>query len=126
MLAENYPNLNSQDLIKALLSREKRGSTGLGHGVAIPHCRIEHCTHPVSVLIKLKQGIDFMGVDDQPVDLIFALIVPKEADKMHLEALKSLVAQLNLENYRNRLRQADSNENLYRAAIQTETAAHNN
>jgi len=115
--AGNERGIDSNSLFKALVSREKLGSTGLGSGVAIPHCRIKHCTHPVGVLLSLNEGVDFAGVDDQPTDLVFALIVPAEENRQHLQALQSIVSKLKSADYRDRLRQAPDDETLYREAI---------
>ena len=80
------------------------GCTALGHGVAIPHCRINNVTEIRSAIIKLTTGIDFDAPDDKPVDLIFALLVPQQADQEHLETLSELAQFLSDEKNRIRLR----------------------
>ena len=118
-IADNYSNLSGRRLFHGIWQREQLGATGVGYGAAIPHCRLEHCTHPIAVLVKLNQGIKhFSDIDDQPVDLIFTLIVPKEAHQTHLDALKTLATVLNDDGYRDRLRLATTNDSLYQAAIQ--------
>ena len=74
--------LDEQVVFKALIDREKLGSTGFGNGIAIPHCRLEGCTSPVSALLHLQEKIDFDAIDGAPVDLLFVLLVP-QADAEH-------------------------------------------
>ena len=66
-------------LFNNLVCRERLGSTGIGQGIAIPHCRLENCDRVIGALITLKDKIDFDSIDNQPVDLLFVLIVPQEA-----------------------------------------------
>lgn len=73
-----------------LISRERLGSTGLGHGVALPHARIEGSDAAVGALVRLEQGVDFDAYDKQPVDLLFALIVPEHFTDEHLQILSEL------------------------------------
>ncbi len=108
--------LNADELFAQLLSRERLGSTGLGHGVAIPHCRLSNCSAIVGALISLDEAIDFEAVDDEPVDLLFALVVPEEATDEHLQALSAVAELFNKPEFRQRLRSAQSGEELYRLA----------
>ncbi|WP_455380356.1 PTS sugar transporter subunit IIA, partial [Acidihalobacter prosperus] len=85
--------LSSHEIFDSLLARERLGSTGLGRGVAIPHGRISGLTQTQAAFIKLTRGIDFDAPDQQPVDLLFALLVPEECTDEHLETLGRL-AQL--------------------------------
>ncbi len=105
------------DIYESLLARERLGSTCLGEGVAIPHCRLEHCTQPVGVLLRLSTPIHLDAPDNQPVDLVFALIVPKQATDEHLTILAELAKRFNQSNYRQNLRQANSIQDFYQQAI---------
>ena len=89
-LADAYPEIESRRLLEGLLARERLGSTGLGEGVAIPHCRFECCDAPVACFLKTREGIDFDGPDDQLVDLLFVLAVPLHEQRIHLEILGAL------------------------------------
>lgn len=73
-----------------LCAREKLGSTGLGHGVAIPHCRLAELDRTIGALMKVKRAVDFDSPDGQPVDLVFGLAVPEECTQEHLEILAQL------------------------------------
>lgn len=73
--------------LDSLQERESLGSTGVGHGVALPHARIEGISEVVGVFLKLERPCDYASVDKAPVDLIFALFAPRDAGVDHLKAL---------------------------------------
>jgi len=75
-----------------LLKREELGSTGIGRGVAIPHARLPDLQRPFGLLAKLKQPVEFDAIDGQPVDIVFALLLPAAAENEALAAL-ALVAR---------------------------------
>ncbi len=81
---------NAEEVYDALLGREKLGSTGIGNGIAIPHCRLEQASHATIVLMSLDTPIDFDSIDRKPVDLIFALIVPPHQCDDHLATLAQI------------------------------------
>ena len=95
LIARQVPELNALDLFDSLISREKLGSTGLGKGVALPHCRAKHCQRAIGSFIKLSAPVDFDSIDHLPVDLLFVLLVPEDADKEHLEILSKVAALFN-------------------------------
>lgn len=86
-------NLDNADLFQALVNRERLGSTGLGAGVAIPHCRLAGIEKPMCAFITLDTPIDYEAIDNQPIDILFALVVPEESDDEHLNLLAE-VAEL--------------------------------
>ena len=75
-----------------LLKREDLGSTGIGHGVAIPHARLPDLQRPFGLLAKLKQPVEFDAIDGQPVDIVFVLLLPAAVENEALAAL-ALVAR---------------------------------
>jgi nitrogen PTS system EIIA component len=77
-------------ILKALTAREELGSTGVGHGIALPHARIPGLARLFSLFARLEKPIEFDAVDARPVDLVFLLLVPANADKEHLAALASV------------------------------------
>ena len=89
-LAGGLETTGSRTLLDLLTARERLGSTGLGGGVAIPHCRIPDGTHSSAAILTLTKGVDFDAVDGQPVDVFVALAVPSEAEDIHLQYLKEL------------------------------------
>lgn len=86
-IAETAYGVSHSAAVEALLDRESLGPTGVGHGVALPHARLEGLEHVVGVLVVLDRPIDFDSVDRQPVDLAFALFAPIDAGVEHLKAL---------------------------------------
>ncbi len=104
LLSASEPALREDEVFDALLSRERLGTTGLGHGVAIPHGRLAHLPRARAAMLKLDHGIDFDAVDAQPVDLIVALLVPAEATEEHLNLLAQLAEMLADERFVTRLR----------------------
>lgn len=80
-------NLKAARVAEALQERENLGPTGVGHGVALPHARIDGIDRVVGGFIRLERPVDFDSVDRQPVDLVFALLAPEDAGVEHLKAL---------------------------------------
>jgi PTS system nitrogen regulatory IIA component len=121
LISENHPELRSSDIFSALLGREKLGSTALGEGIAIPHCRISQCTEAIGSLITLDEPIDFDAPDSQPVDILFVLLVPDEADQEHLTILAGLAKLLSNPEFCQGLRSAKTNQELHRFAVEFST-----
>lgn len=119
-LAERMPDIDSDELYQGLLARERLGSTGIGEGVAIPHCRMAKCNKITGAFLKLEDPVDFDAIDSAPVDLVFALIVPEEQNDEHLQVLSSIAELLQEEKVRTKLRQAPTVENLYQTVTNTE------
>lgn len=86
MVAATY-GLSSAAAIDGLQERESLGPTGVGHGIALPHARLEDLDRIVGVFIRLEKPLDYDSVDRQPVDLIFGLFAPKDSGVDHLKAL---------------------------------------
>jgi PTS system nitrogen regulatory IIA component len=106
LLAANQETLTQNQVFDSLISRERLGSTGLGHGVAIPHGRLKESDTTLAAFIKLQEGIDFDASDNQPVDLLFALLVPEEATDEHLQLLAQLARMFSDEELVRQLRSA--------------------
>jgi PTS system nitrogen regulatory IIA component len=116
LLAEHYSELSARALFDELMSRERLGSTGLGEGVAIPHCRIP-CKQIVGAFLKLEEPVDYDAIDDQPVDLLFVLAVPPLETTAHLEVLAALARVFESPESRRRLRAQNSDGALYEELI---------
>jgi PTS system nitrogen regulatory IIA component len=87
-------NLPAERIFRELSAREELGSTGTGSGIAIPHGRIEGVKQPFGILARLKRPIDFNAIDDQPVDLVFLLLLPTAPAGEQLNALASVARRL--------------------------------
>jgi len=105
LIASGNEALPANGIFNKLISREKLGSTGLGHGVALPHARIEGSDAATAAFIKLRDGIDFDAFDRQPVDLLFALVVPEHFTDEHLQILAKLAEMFSDSGFCNRLRE---------------------
>ena len=116
-LIAQHTQLNADAIYESLIAREKLGSTGFGNGIAIPHCRLEQCSEVVGALLQLESRIEFDSLDGEPVDLIFVLLVPQEANEQHLDILKALAEKLDREELRDALRQAPDAQTLYRVMV---------
>lgn len=79
--------LPERAVLDGLLERERLGSTGVGHGVAIPHAKFANLDRLYGLFARLETAIDFESIDDQPVDLVFVLLAPEDAGAEHLKAL---------------------------------------
>ncbi len=90
LLFENSLGISRGKIFDALLARERLGSTGLGHGVAIPHGRIEGLKEAAGAFIRTRTPIPFEAPDTNPVNLIFVLLVPEKATDQHLQILSEL------------------------------------
>jgi len=112
------PNLNQNELFDAFIERERLGSTGIGEGVALPHCRISHCNQTMGMLVLLDKGVDYDALDGNRVDLVFALIVPKESSQEHLNTLKEIASAFYSKEFREALRNSHNANELYQIAIE--------
>ncbi|MGD8998822.1 MAG: PTS IIA-like nitrogen regulatory protein PtsN [Granulosicoccaceae bacterium] len=106
-------NLSPGEIFDSLLSRERLGSTGIGHGVAIPHGRIKGSKQSIGAFLQLVDGIDYDAIDNAPVDLMFALLVPEESTDEHLRILARLAEMFSDESYCDKLRKAQSPGDLF-------------
>jgi PTS system nitrogen regulatory IIA component len=98
-----------------LLKREDLGSTGIGRGVAIPHARLPDLQRPFGLLAKLKQPIEFDAIDGQPVDIVFALLLPAAVENEALAALALVARTLRSPENLARLRAAKDTAELFAA-----------
>lgn len=108
-------------IFETLLTREKLGSTGLGHGIAIPHGRLPQIKRVYGLFARLCVPVAYDSVDGQPVDLMFVLLSPDQAGADHLTALARISRLLREPDTMKKLRGTDSAEGLY--AILTEPTA---
>jgi PTS system nitrogen regulatory IIA component len=113
LLFENLHGLNRSLVTDSLFSRERLGSTGLGHGVAIPHGRIKGLKSPMAAIMQLVKPIGFDAPDEQAVSLLIFLLVPEAATQKHLEILSEIAEMLSDAVLRNKLLTSDSAPGLH-------------
>ncbi|MDO8861358.1 PTS IIA-like nitrogen regulatory protein PtsN [Haliea sp. E1-2-M8] len=116
VISEDNPGLADSDIFAQLIARERLGSTGLGAGIAIPHCRIANCSEPIGCLATLEEAIDFDAPDDIPVDILFVLLVPEQAHQAHLDILARIARLFSQSDFCAQLRSAPDAEALYQRA----------
>lgn len=121
-LAETAHGLNAATVVEALLAREALGPTGVGHGVALPHARLEGIDVVTGLFVLLEKPVDFGSVDRQPVDIAFALFAPENAGVDHLKALALVSRTLRDASICTKLRSNPSAETLYTILTETEGA----
>jgi len=115
--ARNF-GLDAAMLAEALAEREAAGSTGVGHGVAVPHARIAGLDRIRGVFVRLDQPVDFDSIDGLPVDLMFALFAPLKAGAEHLRALARVSRLLRQADLREQLRQARTGDAIHALLVQ--------
>jgi PTS system nitrogen regulatory IIA component len=107
LLFENQHGLNRALITDSLFARERLGSTGLGHGVAIPHGRIKGLKAPMAAVFQLADAIGFDAPDEQPVVLLIFLLVPEAATQKHLEILSEIAELLSDAGLREQIKSSD-------------------
>lgn len=117
-LADKIEDSQSDEIYERLIAREKLGSTGIGEGIAIPHSRLQECEDTLGAVFVLDKPVDFDSIDRKPVDIVFVLLVPEEATEQHLQTLSMLAQKFNDEDFRDQLRQATSDNDLYQRITQ--------
>lgn len=113
---QQSPELDQVEVLASLLSREKMGSTGIGNGIAIPHGRIKGLENMVAVIVTSSQPIVFDAIDNMPVDIFFAILVPDKQTDQHLQALSGIARKLSNKDTVKAIRKAE-NKNQIIAAL---------
>ena len=106
LLFENQHGLSRALITDSLFARERLGSTGLGHGVAVPHGRVKGLKNPLAAVIRVEQPIPFDAPDEEPVSLLIFLLVPEAATQRHLEILSEIAELLSDREMREKLKTA--------------------
>jgi PTS system nitrogen regulatory IIA component len=114
-LATVQNGINAGELLKALLEREKLGSTGIGNGIAIPHGKLDGLSDIVLVFARSAGGVPFEAIDGKPIHLIFLLVAPANSTGGHLKALARLSRLLKNDGFRRTLLTAATARDLLRA-----------
>jgi len=104
--------LSESMIYNNLLNRERLGSTGLGQGFAVPHARLNDLDKTMACFFRLKDAVNFEAPDNQPVDLVFTIIIPEEATEEHLLILSSLARMFSREEVCDAIRNAASKDEI--------------
>lgn len=103
LLFENNCSIARSTVSDNLFARERLGSTGLGHGVAVPHGRIKGLKAPIAAFVRLAEPIPFESPDGEPVSLLIFLLMPDNVTQQHLEILSEIAEMLSNEAFRETL-----------------------
>lgn len=120
-LAAQVSGLDPARLLDLLLEREKLGTTAMGDGIAIPHARIESLDRLLAAFGRSRHGVDFDSVDGKRTHLFFLLVAPGTEGSAHLLTLARLSRLLTQAEFRAKLLDVDSTEDLFRAVEQEES-----
>ncbi len=110
--AQNY-GLNADVVHEGLVERERLGPTGFGGGTAIPHCKVSGIDMPVAIFVRLAKPVEYNAVDDEPVDLVCALVSPAQDGASHLRALAEISRLFRDEKFRTQLRGAADGDAMF-------------
>lgn len=112
--------IDEQSVFRILIERERLGSTGVGHGVALPHGRMAEIDDAVLALATLHEPLDYQAPDDQDVQIVVGLLVPENANDTHLQILSHLAQILNQDRLRDRLLRATDKDGIFSALREAE------
>jgi PTS system nitrogen regulatory IIA component len=121
--ASKLTGVPEREIFDVILQRERLGSTGVGHGIAIPHGKLSSVSSIRGVFARLDTPVDFEALDDEPVDLVFLLLAPEGAGADHLKALARVARVLRDQDLVAKLRKTDSASAIY-AFLNEEQATH--
>jgi PTS system nitrogen regulatory IIA component len=121
LICDDQQSLPYEVVLNQLVAREKLGSTGMGQGIAIPHCRTSHCVRPLGALLTLEEAIAFDAPDGLPVDVLFVLLVPAQAQQEHLDILANIAQLISQTDVCARLRATRDDRALYDIATGAST-----
>jgi len=110
LIFENHHGIARATVFDSLFAREKLGSTGLGQGVAIPHGRIKGLKDARGAFVRLQAPVPFDSPDGKPVSLLFILLVPEQANELHLQILSELAQRFSDREFREALAAAPDAE----------------
>jgi len=110
--ASLLPAMDPDQVLELIMAREHLGSTGIGHGVAIPHSRMPDLQAPVITLVRHPDGMDFDAIDGKPVYIVVMLLVPDDDSNHHLELLAKLARMLQQQSFRHAVIQAKNTQTI--------------
>ena len=115
------PDLDEYAAFQSLLDRERLGSTGIGHGVALPHGRLKGLDKAIGAFATLEKEVEYDSIDHEPIRMVFALLVPEQATEDHLQLLARIANVLNDNETRENILSAKNKEEIYQYLTNRET-----
>ena len=119
VISLSLPKLTQGEVYRGLIEREKVGTTAIGKGVAIPHCRLSTCDKIIGGLFVFDEALDFSAPDGRGVNILFTLLVPEDETSQHLKTLAMLAKGFSDPDKNQQLLEASSHKNLYETALMT-------
>ncbi len=113
--AKNNDNIDQATVLNSLMSRERMGSTGIGNGIALPHGRLPGLEKVIAIVVTSTPAIDFDALDEKPVDIFFALLVPEEQTEGHLQTLATVAGKLSDKETIKAIRRATTSDDILSA-----------
>jgi PTS system nitrogen regulatory IIA component len=114
---QRLPEVTEYNILEALMSREKLGSTGIGGGIAIPHGKLQNISSPLLVFVISQDPIQFDAIDNQAVDIFCAILIPENQCQSHLPTLSGIARMLSQKDFTKKIRQSSSDHELYQLLI---------
>lgn len=114
---QSQPQLTETTVFEALMAREKLGSTGIGGGIAIPHGKMKDISSPVLIFVVSQDGISFDAIDNQPVDIFCAILIPENQCQTHLTTLSGIARILSQKDFTRKIRHASTDDELYQLLV---------
>jgi PTS system nitrogen regulatory IIA component len=108
-------DIDQATILSSLTCREKMGSTGIGNGIALPHGRLQDLDNVMAIVVTSEKPINYDAIDDAPVDIFFAILVPENKASEHLGTLSSIATKLNNKDTLSRMRKAKTDQELFEA-----------
>ncbi len=118
IILSHIPSEHRENIIDDLLVREKKCSTGIGHGIAVPHTTNDNIEHTLVLFAKLKHAIDFYSYDSEPVDKVFVLLSPNRESSIHLSLLARMARLFSHTFIAHQLNHSTDTHSLYQALVQ--------
>ena len=108
-------DIDQATILSSLTCREKMGSTGIGNGIALPHGRLQELENVLAVVVTSESAIDYDAIDNAPVDIFFAILVPEDKASEHLGTLSTIATKLTNKDTLVKMRNAKTNQELFEA-----------
>ena len=113
--AKQNENIDQATVLNSLMTRERMGSTGIGNGIALPHGRLAGLEKVIAIVVTSTPAIDFDALDEKPVDIFFALLVPEEQTEGHLQTLATVAGKLSDKETIKAIRRATTSDDILSA-----------
>ena len=113
LLSRQLPGMDQHTVFSTMNERERLGSTGIGHGIALPHGRLNGIQEPIAAAMKLQQSLNFDAIDNQPIILVVGLLVPADATDQHLRILSDLAGAFSDSGFRQAVSEASDADTLF-------------